>query len=103
MPSVSVLAEPSVALIDSVVDKKDTRQAAQAYLEYLYSDEAQHLAAQNFYRPSNATILAEYQAQFPVLKLRSLNDLFGAGWSVVQPRFFNDCGVFDHILEEIYR
>lgn len=102
VPSVSILAEPPVAVVDSVVDKKGTRAEAQAYLQYLYSDEAQRVIAENFYRPTSGRILQEFYKRFPQLKLLKINDVFGGDWDVVQPKFFDDGGLFDQILEKIY-
>lgn len=101
-PSVSILAEPPVAMVDKVVDKKGTRKEAEAYLQYLYSDEAQRLIAKNYYRPTSGRILQEFRHQFPKLKLLKMNEVFGGNWSEVQKRFFNDGGIFDQILEKIY-
>ncbi|WP_249975981.1 sulfate ABC transporter substrate-binding protein [Vreelandella olivaria] len=100
VPSLSILAEPPVTLIDNNVDRKGTREVAEAYLDYLYSDEAQHLAAKHYYRPSNPDILAEYSEEFPELELFTIDEVLG-GWQEAQQRFFNDGGVFDDILEEI--
>lgn len=101
-PTVSILAEPPVAIVDQVVDKKGTRQEAEAYLRYLYSDEAQRVVAKNYYRPTSGHILAEFRTQFPDLKLLKLDQVFGGGWHIVQPRFFDDGGIFDQILAKIY-
>src|SRR6187455_1684035 len=79
VPSLSILAEPPIALVDKVVDKKGTRAVAEAYLQYLYSDEGQEIAAKNFYRPSNSAIAEKYAKQFPVIKLFRIDDAFG-GW-----------------------
>lgn len=99
-PSMSILAEPPVAIVDKVVDAKGTRKQAEAYLNYLYSDEAQHIIAKNYYRPINPTILAQYQHQFPQLKLVTINDYFG-GWQEVQKTYFDDGAIFDGIFEKI--
>lgn len=96
-PSISILAEPPVAIVDKIVDKKGTRQQASAYLQYLYSDEAQHLIAKHFYRPTNVQILAQYQQQFPPLKLITIDQMFG-GWIQAQKTYFDDNGVFDQIF-----
>ncbi len=95
-PSLSILAEPPVAVVDKNVDKKGTRKVAEAYLQYLYSEEGQRIAAKNFYRPRDAKIAAEYAKQFPSLKLVTIDKDFG-GWKTAQPKFFNDGGVFDQI------
>jgi sulfate/thiosulfate transport system substrate-binding protein len=95
-PSVSILAEPPVAIVDKVVDKRGTRKQAQAYLEYLYSPEGQELAAQNYYRPSDAKVAAKYAKQFQPVKLFKLGDYFGT-WRQAQKAHFDDGGVFDQI------
>ncbi len=97
-PSLSILAEPPVAVVDENVDKKGTRKVAEAYLNYLYSDEGQRLAAKHFYRPRNETIAAEFAKQFPALKLVTIDKDFD-GWKTAQPKFFNDGGVFDQIYQ----
>lgn len=102
VPSVSILAEPPVTVVDRNVDRKGTRAVAQAYLEYLYTDTAQHLAAKHYYRPSNAGILKEYAARFPAANLFNIDDVFG-GWRAAQETHFNDGGVFDRIINEINR
>lgn len=98
-PSISILAEPPVAVVDKVAAKHGTTQVAQAYLQYLYSDEGQDIAAQNFYRPRSKTVLAKYQSQFPEIKLFTIDDTFG-GWTKAQTTHFNDGGVFDHIYQK---
>jgi sulfate transport system substrate-binding protein len=96
VPSVSVLAEPPVAIVDKNVDRHGTREVAKAYLEYLYSDAGQEAAGRNYYRPSNPKILAKYSKQFASIpKLVSIAD-FG-GWSKAQATHFADGGVFDKI------
>ncbi|WP_439259382.1 sulfate ABC transporter substrate-binding protein [Lonepinella sp. BR2930] len=102
-PSISIVAEPPVAVVDSVVDKKGTRKEAEAYLKYLYSDDAQRVIAKNYYRPTNPEILKEFSSTFADVKLFYLKDVFGAGWDVVQPKYFDDGGVFDKILEKIHQ
>ena len=97
-PSTSILAEPPVAVVDKVVDKKGTREAATAYLEYLYSPEGQEIAARNFYRPRSAQVLQKHASQFPKLDLFTVAEVFG-GWSKAQPKFFGDGGVFDQIYQ----
>lgn len=97
-PSLSILAEPPVAVVDKNVDKKGTREVATAYLQYLYSEEGQRIAAKNFYRPRNEAVAAEYAKQFPQLKLVTIDQDFG-GWKTAQPKFFNDGGVFDQIYQ----
>ena len=95
-PPVSILAEPPVAVVDKVVDRKGTRAVAQAYLEYLYTPESQDLAARNFYRPTDEKVLAKYGQQFPKIQLFTVDDTFG-GWSKAQARHFADGGVFDQL------
>jgi sulfate transport system substrate-binding protein len=97
-PSLSILAEPPVAVVDENVDRKGTRTVAEAYLNYLYSDEGQRLAAKHFYRPRNEAIAAEFSTQFPALKLVTIDKNFN-GWKTAQPKFFNDGGVFDQIYQ----
>ena len=95
-PPTSILAEPPVAIVDKVVDRKGTRAVAQAYLEYLYTPEAQEIEAKNFYRPIDPTVAAKYAGKFPKLKLFSIDDTFG-GWTKAQATHFADGGVFDQI------
>lgn len=95
-PSLSILAEPPVAVVDQNVDKKGTRKVAEAYLNYLYSDEGQRLAAKHFYRPRNQEIAKDFSQQFSDLKLVTIDGDFG-GWKTAQPKFFNDGGIFDQI------
>lgn len=97
-PSLSILAEPPVAVVDKNVDKKGTREVATAYLQYLYSEEGQRIAAKNFYRPRDAKVAAEFAQQFPQLKLVTIDKDFG-GWKTAQPKFFNDGGLFDQIYQ----
>lgn len=95
-PSYSVLAEPSVAVVDRVVDRKGTRAVAEAYLRYLYSDAGQDLAARNHYRPRNQAILARYRASFPDITLFTVNDVFG-NWAQAHAMHFADGAIFDQI------
>ena len=98
-PSVSILAQPSVAVVDEVVDQRGTRKVATEYLNYLYSDEAQRIAGDNYYRPSNQDILKEYSDVFDLnINLVTIND-FG-GWDEVQKKHFADGGIFDKIYEK---
>ncbi|MDR6179790.1 MULTISPECIES: sulfate ABC transporter substrate-binding protein [unclassified Pseudomonas] len=99
-PSLSILAEPPVAVVDKVVDKKGTRKQAEAYLQYLYSPEGQRIAAQNFYRPRDAKVAAEFKDQFKPVKLVTIDQEFG-GWKAAQPKYFADGGVFDKIFADI--
>jgi sulfate/thiosulfate transport system substrate-binding protein len=97
-PSLSIVAEPPVAIVDKVVDKKGTRKAAEAYLQYLYTDEGQEIAAQNYYRPISDKIAKKYAAQFPKVKLFTIDEVFG-GWTVAQKAHFGDGGSFDQIYQ----
>ena len=98
-PSLSILAEPSVAVVDKVVDKKGTRKVAEAYINYLYSDAGQEIAAKNFYRPRNKTVFEKYKSQFPELKLFTIDEAFG-GWTKAQKEHFADGGTFDQIYKK---
>ena len=98
VPSVSILAEPPVAVVDKVVDKHGTRKLAEAYLKYLYSEEGQEIAARNFYRPRSTKVPAALTQQFPKLKLYTIDDTFG-GWTKAQKTHFADGGVFDSIYQ----
>jgi sulfate transport system substrate-binding protein len=95
-PPQSILAEPPVALVDKVVDRKGTRKVAQAYLEYLYTDEGQDLIAKHYYRPTTDKAAKKYAAQFPNVKLFTVADVAG-GWSKAQAAHFADGGIFDQI------
>lgn len=98
-PSVSILAQPSVAVVDEVVDQRGTRKVATEYLSYLYSDEAQRIAGDNYYRPYNKEILKEYSDVFDLnINLVTIND-FG-GWDEAQKNHFADGGIFDKIYEK---
>ena len=97
-PSISILAEPPVAVVDKVVDKRGTRKIAEAYLNYLYTPEGQEIAAHNYYRPTDPKIAAKYAAQFPKLNLFTISDTFG-GWQKAQQTHFSDGGVFDKIYQ----
>ena len=96
VPSASIRAEPPVALVDKNVDDHGTRQVAEAYLQYLYSPEAQEIAAQNFYRPTNQAVAAKYKGQFPDIPLVTIDETFG-GWQDAQKKHFADGGIFDQI------
>ncbi|OGS92800.1 MAG: ABC transporter permease [Gallionellales bacterium GWA2_59_43] len=96
IPSLSILAEPPVTVVDKNVDKHGTRKVAEAYLEYLYSPEAQEIAARNYYRPIDAKVAAKYAKQFPKVELITIDKVFG-GWTKVQKEHFSDGGVFDQI------
>ncbi len=96
VPSVSILAEPPVAVVDTNVEKHGTRKVAEAYLKYLYSPEGQEIAARNFYRPRNPEVAAKYESTFPKLELFTIDNVFG-GWKTAQKEHFADGGVFDQI------
>jgi len=96
VPSLSILAEPTVSLVDKVVKKKGTEAVAQAYLDYLYSDEGQEIAARNFYRPRNQAIAAKYPDNFAKVELFTIDAAFG-GWAKAQKTHFADGGTFDQI------
>ncbi len=97
IPSLSILAEPPVTIVDKYAKKHGTEKVAQAYLEYLYSDEGQEIAAKNYYRPTLDSIAKKYAAQFPKVNLVKIDDVFG-GWQKAQRKHFNDGGVFDEII-----
>jgi sulfate/thiosulfate transport system substrate-binding protein len=97
-PSLSILAEPPVTVVDKVVDRKGTRKVAQAYLEFLYSSEGQEIAARHFYRPRSEAVLAKYAKQFPAVQLFRIDTVFG-GWKNAQKTHFDDGGVFDQIYQ----
>jgi sulfate transport system substrate-binding protein len=86
-------------MVDKVVDRKGTRTLAEAYLQYLYSDTGQEIAAKNFYRPTNAAIAAKYASQFPDIKLFKIDDAFG-GWKNAHKLHFADDGTFDQIYQK---
>ena len=94
VPSISILAEPSVAVVDKVVDKKGTRAVAEEYLKYLYSAEGQEIAAKNHYRPRDPKIAAKYASRFAAVKLVTIDQAFG-GWATAQKAHFADGGTFD--------
>ena len=98
VPSQSILAEPPVAIVDKVVDKKGTRAVAQAYLEYLYTPEGQEIAAKNYYRPRLESVAKKYASTFPDIKLVTIDEVFG-GWQKAQKTHFADGGVFDQIYQ----
>ena len=97
-PSISILAEPPVAVVDKIVDKHGTRAVAQAYLEYLYTKEGQEIAARNFYRPRLESVVKKYANQFPKVKLFTIDEVFG-GWQQGQKNHFSDGGIFDRIYQ----
>ena len=96
-PSLSILAEPPVAVVDKYADAHGTKAVATAYLQYLYTKEGQEIAAKNFYRPRDAEVFKKYEKTFPKIKLVTIED-FG-GWTKAQPEHFNDGGIFDKIYQ----
>lgn len=96
VPSLSILAEPPVAVVDENVDRRGTREVAEAYLEYLYSEEGQEIAARHYYRARLESVAARYAERFPEVSLVTIDEVFG-GWSEAQPKFFDDGGVFDQV------
>ncbi len=98
VPSISILAEPPVAVVDKIVDKHGTRKVAEAYLQYLYSPEGQEIAAKNYYRPIDPTIAAKYADAFPKIPLFTIDEVFG-GWKKAQAEHFADGGIFDQIYK----
>ena len=98
IPSSSILAEPPVAVVETVAERKGTTEVARAYLEHLYSDEGQEIAARNHYRPRSPAIAAKYAASFPALPLFTIDEVFG-GWTQAQKTHFADGGVFDRIYQ----
>ena len=96
VPSTSILAEPPVAAVDKVVDKKGTRAAAESYLKFLYSPAAQEIAARNYYRPRDPEVAKRHESAFPDVKLFTIDEVFG-GWAKAQPKHFGDGGIFDKI------
>ena len=96
VPSLSILAEPPVCVVDKNVKKKGTQAVAQAYLEYLFSEEGQHLAVRHFYRPTSPAVARKYAQNFPQLELVTIDAAFG-GWPQAQKTHFADGGVFDQI------
>lgn len=97
-PSISILAEPPVAVVDKVVDKKGTRAAAEAYLKYWYTEEAQDIAARNYYRPTNPGLIKKYVDAFPKVELFRIDEVFG-GWTKAQKVHFSEGGIFDQIYK----
>ncbi len=97
VPSLSILAEPPVTVVDKYAKKHGTDKVAQAYLEYLYSEEGQEIAAKNYYRPTLDSVAKKYASQFAKVNLIKIDDVFG-GWQKAQKTHFNDGGVFDEII-----
>jgi len=102
VPSVSILAEPPVAIVDKNVDKRGTRPVAEAYLRFLYTPQAQAIAARNYYRPRNPAVAQKYAAKFPRLQLFTIDRNFG-GWARAQQVHFRDGGIFDRVFEAAKR
>jgi len=98
VPSLSILAEPPVTVVDKIVDKRGTREIATAYLEYLYSEEGQIVAAENYYRPRLASVVEKYKDRFPEVNLITVDESFG-GWQEAQAKFFSDGGIFDKVYQ----
>jgi len=98
VPSLSILAEPPVALVDKVVDRHGTRAVAQAYLEYLYTEEGQEIAARQYYRPRLESVAKKHEQQFPKVNLVTIDDAFD-GWQKAQKTHFADKGIFDQIYQ----
>jgi sulfate transport system substrate-binding protein len=98
VPSLSILAEPPVSIVDKVVDKKGTRQIAEAYLQYLYTPEGQEIAAKNYYRPRLDSVAKKFASVFPKINLVTIDGVFG-GWQKAQKTHFADGGIFDQIYQ----
>jgi sulfate transport system substrate-binding protein len=98
VPSLSILAEPPVAVVDKVVDAHGTRKQAEAYLQYLYSPEGQEIAAQNFYRATDPKVASEHEKDFPKVATFTIDEVFG-GWKAAQEKHFNDGGFFDQLYK----
>ena len=98
VPSLSILAEPPVTVVDRVVDRRGTRKAAEAYLQYLYSDEGENIAGKHYYRPRDPQVAAKYAEQFPKVTLFTIDEVFG-GWQKAQKAHFADGGFFDQIYQ----
>ncbi|MHA6878827.1 sulfate ABC transporter substrate-binding protein [Ralstonia pseudosolanacearum] len=98
VPSVSILAEPPVAVVDKVADKKGTRKAAEAYLKFLYSPQGQEIGAKHFYRPTDPAVARKHESAFPQVKLVTIDDTFG-GWQKAQKAHFADGGQFDQLYQ----
>jgi sulfate transport system substrate-binding protein len=98
-PSSSIKAEPHVAIVDQNVDSKGTREVAEAYLKFLYSDQAQEIIAKNYYRPFNPKIAAQHRDRLPDIDLFRIDYIDKGGWDAAQKRFFADGGLFDQIYQ----
>ena len=99
VPSVSILAEPPVTVVDKVVDKKGTRAVAEKFLKFIYTKDGQEAAAKNYYRPRDAEVAKKYEKTFPKVSLFTIDDVFG-GWQVAQKKHFQDKGIFDEIYTQ---
>src|SRR5690606_31342983 len=99
MPSISILAEPSVAVVDTVVDRRGTRAVAEAYLRFLYTPEGQDIVARHHFRPRDPEVAERYRDRYPTLELFTIDEVFG-GWAKAQAKHFDDGGVFDRIYAE---
>jgi sulfate transport system substrate-binding protein len=99
IPSISILAEPPVTVVDKVADRRGTRAVAEAYLQYLYTEEGQKLAAKHFYRPRMASVAEENAKTFPRMTLFTIDEAFG-GWDKAQAAHFSDGGIFDQIYTQ---
>lgn len=99
VPSISILAEPPVAIVDKVVDRKGTRAVAEAYLKYWYTKDGQDVAGRNYYRPTDPEIASKYADAFPKVELFRIDDVFG-GWTKAQKTHFVDGGIFDQIYKD---
>jgi len=95
---VSILAEPPVTVVDKNAKKHGTEEVSKAYLEYLYTEEGQEIAAKNYYRPRLESVAAKYRDRFPAVELFTIDELLG-GWKEVQPKHFDDQGIFDQIYQ----
>jgi sulfate transport system substrate-binding protein len=98
VPSVSIAAEPPVAVVDTVVDRRGTRAAAEAYLAYLYSAEGQEIAARHHFRPTDPAVMERYEGTFAAVRLLTVDEVFG-GWQHAHQTHFADGGIFDQIFE----
>jgi len=98
IPSVSILAEPPVTVVDNFVEKHGTREVAIAYLDYLYTEAGQEIIAKHYYRPTLASVMEEHASEFPQINLFTIQDVFG-GWNAAQEKFFADGGIFDQIYQ----
>ena len=99
IPSLSIVAEPPVTVVDKFAKKHGTEVVAKAYLDYLYSEEGQDIIGKNYYRPTSAVAIKKYESQFPKLELVKIDDVFG-GWTKAQKTHFSDGGVFDQIYQK---